>query len=93
MFPWRAAGTVADSVPVTRLGKWTLAPAASPIGSGPWPALLQEGLRVDLRYSSLALEEFLVAMGMIQDDFLRRSAMGDPSADYAGEQTGQSHRV
>ncbi|MFF3085998.1 hypothetical protein ACFVRB_13275 [Streptomyces nojiriensis] len=57
----------------TRIGKWTFTPGSAGRSESRNATLEDEGLEIDLSYSSSILEDFLRTMSMIQVEFDRRS--------------------
>ncbi|MGW4028947.1 hypothetical protein ACWEFL_06430 [Streptomyces sp. NPDC004838] len=92
-----ASGTISadrrGGTPVTRLGEWTFTPASASFGPRPGALLQQDGMRVDLRYSSCALEEFVTAMARIQTEFSRLADTAERHPGFRGEQIRPSLHV
>ncbi|MEU9982325.1 hypothetical protein [Streptomyces sp. NPDC050856] len=72
------------------MGGWIFTPGSAYVAPGASATLDRGGRRVDLRYSSSVLEEFLAAMSEIQADFDRLSHTGDPVGAHRAGRTGQS---
>ncbi|WKD36962.1 hypothetical protein [Streptomyces xanthophaeus] len=75
-----------------RIGKWTFTPGSTGSSEFRNATLQDEGLEIDLRYSSSVLEDFLRTMTMIQVEFDRRSGSTAPSTTV-DERPGGSSRA
>lgn len=74
----------------TRIGKWTFTPGSTGCSESRHATLEDEGLEIDLCYSSSVLEDFLHTMSMIQIDFDRRSGSAAPSMAVGARPGGSS---
>lgn len=77
----------------TRIGNWTFTPGSTGCSESRHATLEDEGLEIDLCYSSSVLEDFLHTMSMIQVDFNRRSGSTAPSTAAVDECSGGSSRA
>ncbi|MFD3729754.1 hypothetical protein [Streptomyces sp. NPDC058671] len=77
----------------TRIGKWRYTPPSTVCGETQNATLGNEDLKIDLRYSSSILDDFLQAMSVIQTEFGRRMGNVAAPATTAGECSGGSSHV
>ncbi|MFA7768242.1 hypothetical protein ACGFNX_30360 [Streptomyces sp. NPDC048723] len=77
----------------TRIGKWTFTPGSAGSSKIRNATLEDEGLEIDLSYSSSVLEDFLRTMSMIQVEFDRRSGNSAPASTAVDERSGGCSRA
>lgn len=87
----RLIGLTSDApAPAVRMGEWVFTPASARFDREANATLHDKDRCIDLLYSSSVLEDFLVAMGSIENDFVTLASSADVRLRHGGQQTGQS---